>query len=325
MARQLRIEYEGGFYHITSRGNQREKIFWDSKDRERLKRILDRTKERYGYLLHAYVFMENHYHLLVETPRANLHQIMQNINTSYTVFVNRKYKRSGHLFQGRYKAFVVDKDEYLLALSRYIHLNPVRVGAAKRAEEYRWSSYREYSDGGRGGGLADTDETLGFFSKQRDSAVRKYKEFVEAGIQSQAKTPLEDATGSVLGGEAFREKVLKFIKTPSDKLEISEVKKIKRAHEIQDIVMGIAGYYGLPEDDLLKRRKRTEGQRKIAVYLSRVLSGKRNADIGSVFGVTIQAVTNAVRDVERKREGDERFNSELKRIKEIVEALKQSV
>ena len=128
-----------------------------------------------------------------------------------------------------------------------------------------------------------------------------------------------------MGGEAFREKVLKFIKTPSDKLEISEVKKIKRAHEIQDIVMGIAGYYGLPEDDLLKRRKRTEGERKIAVYLSRVLSGKRNADIGSAFGVTIQAVTNAVRDVERKREGDERFNSELKRIKEIVEASKQSV
>jgi len=111
MARQLRIEYEGGFYHLTSRGNQREKIFWDTRDRERLRTILDRTKERYGYLLHAYVFMENHYPLLVETPRANLHQIMQNINTSYTVFANRKYQRCGHLFQGCYKAFIVDKDE----------------------------------------------------------------------------------------------------------------------------------------------------------------------------------------------------------------------
>ena len=266
MARQLRIEYEGGFYHITSRRNQREKIFWDTRDRERLRTILDRTKERYGYLLHAYVFMENHYPLLVETPRANLHQIMQNINTSYTVFANRKYQRCGHLFQGCYKAFIVDKDECLLARSRYIHLNPVRVGAAKRAEEYRWSSYREYVYEGKGGGLADTDETLGFFSKQRGSAVRRYKEFVEAGIQRQAKRPLDDATGSVLGGEAFRERVLKFIKTPSDKLEITEVRKIKRAQEIQDIVMGIAGYDGLTEEDLLKRRRRTEGQRKIAVY-----------------------------------------------------------
>ena len=114
--------------------------------------------------------------------------------------------------------------------------------------------------------MADTDETLGFFSKQRDSAVRKYKEFVEAGIQRQAKRLLDDATGSVLGGEAFRERVLKFIKTPFDKLEITEVRKIKRAQEIQDIVMGIAGYDGLTEEDLLKRRRRTEGQRKIAVY-----------------------------------------------------------
>jgi len=137
----------------------------------------------------------------------------------------------------------------------------VRVGAAKRVEEYRWSSYREYVYEGKGGGLADTDETLGFFSKQRDSAVRKYKEFVEAGIQRQAKRLLDDATGSV-----FRERVLKFIKTPFDKLEITEVRKIKRAQEIQDIVMGIAGYDGLTEEDLLKRRRRTEGQRKIAVY-----------------------------------------------------------
>lgn len=114
MARQLRIEYEGAFYHVTSRGNERGRIFWDEKDKERSKTILERTKERYGYLLHAYVFMDNHYHLLVETPRANIKQIMQNINTSYTVFVNRKYQRFGHLFQGRYRAFIVDKERYLL-------------------------------------------------------------------------------------------------------------------------------------------------------------------------------------------------------------------
>ena len=203
MARQLRIEYEGAFYHITSRGNQREKIFWDTKDRERLKAILERTKERYGYLLHGYVLMNNHYHLLVETPLANIKQIMQNINTSYTVFVNRKYNRSGHLFQGRYKGFIVDKDRYLLALNRYIHLNPVRAGAFKRAEEYRWSSYREYLYGFMDGALTDTDETLTLFSKHRAVAVTKYKEFVEAGIR--AKTPLEDAAGSILGGGAFRE------------------------------------------------------------------------------------------------------------------------
>ena len=204
-ARQLRIEYEETFYHITSRGNQREKIFWDTKDRERLKAILERTQERYGYLFHGYVLMNNHYHLLIETPLANIKQIMQNVNTSYTVFVNRKYNRSGHLFQGRYKGFIVDKDRYLLALSRYIHLNPVRAGAVKRAEEYQWSSYREYLYGSVDGALTDMDETLSFFSKHRAVAVRKYKEFVEAGIR--AKTPLGDVAESILGGRTFRERV----------------------------------------------------------------------------------------------------------------------
>jgi putative transposase len=323
MARQLRIEYEGGFYHITSRGNQREKIFWGAKDRGRLKTILERTKERYGYLLHAYVFMSNHYHLLIETPYANLHQVMQNINTSYTVFVNKKYHRSGHLFRGRYKAFIVDKDKYLLALSRYIHLNPVRAGAVKRVEQFRWSSYQEYLYGGKGESLTDTDETLRLFSKQRAVAVRKYKEFVEAGIQG--KSPLPEAMGSILGGEEFREGVLRFLRVTSDQAGIPEIRKIGRTHEIKDIVMGVAGYYGLRESDLLRRRKRTERQRKIGLYLSKLLSGKRNADIGAVFGITIQAVTNAVRDVEKRREGDKRLDLELKKIKERIGVQRQSV
>ncbi len=323
MARQLRIEYEGGFYHITSRGNQREKIFWGAKDRERLKTILGRTKERYGYLLHAYVFMSNHYHLLIETPHANLHQVMQNINTSYTVFVNKKYHRSGHLFQGRYKAFIVDKDKYLLALSRYIHLNPVRAGVVKRAEQFRWSSYQEYLYGRKGETLTDTDETLGFFSKQRAVAVRKYREFVEAGTQG--KSPLPDAMGSILGDEGFREGVLKFLRVTSDKAGIPEIRKIERTHEIKDIVIGVAGYYGLRESDLLRRRRSTERQRKMGLYLSKLLSGKRNADIGAVFGITIQGVTNAVRDIEKRREGDKRLDLELRKIKESIGAQRQSV
>jgi len=133
MARQLRVEFENAFYHVTSRGNQRDKIFYDAADRERFLEILSRTKERYGFLLHGYVLMDNHYHLLMETPKANLSQIMQNINTSYTVYVNRKYQRSGHLLQGRFKGIIVDKDRYLIALSRYIHLN--------LGQESDWPSY----------------------------------------------------------------------------------------------------------------------------------------------------------------------------------------
>ena len=110
MARQLRIEFEGAFYHVTSRGNLRERIFFEDKDRGRFLEILGRTKERYGYLLHAYALMDNHYHLLIETPKANISQIMQNINTSYTVYINRRHQRSGHLMQGRFKGIIVDKE-----------------------------------------------------------------------------------------------------------------------------------------------------------------------------------------------------------------------
>jgi len=322
MARQLRIEYEGAFYHVTSRGNQRGRIFRDEKDRQRLKTILERTKERYGYLLHGYVFMSNHYHLLIETPHANIKQIMQNINTSYTVFVNRKYQRSGHLLQGRYKAFIVDKERYLLELGRYIHLNPVRAGLVRRPEDFKWSSYHAYVSGRRDV-LVDTDETLGLFSKRRGVAIREYRRFVNEGVHD--RSPLENALGSILGDEGFREGVVKYLQVLPDKAAIPEIKRIRKKQGIDEIVKNVAKYYGLLEEDLLRRRKRTEGQRKVAVYLSKVLSGEKNAEIGSVFGITLQAVTNAVRRVEKRMGEDNRFGSEIMNLKAIVTGVRSSV
>lgn len=123
----ITIGIEGAFYHITSMDNQGDRIFFDDKDREKFLEILRRTKERYSSLLHAYALMENHYHLFLETPKANISQIMQNINISYTVYINKRHKRFGHFFQGRFKGIIVDKETYLIVLSRYIHLNLVRA------------------------------------------------------------------------------------------------------------------------------------------------------------------------------------------------------
>ena len=144
MARPLRIEYEGACYHVTARGNDRKKIFFSSRDYERFREYLVMARERFGCLLHAYVLMGNHYHLLLETPLGSLSRVMHYINGSYTTYVNTKRKRSGHLFQGRYKSIVVDTDSYLLELSRYIHQNPVRAGIQDRPEDYQYSSYRNY-------------------------------------------------------------------------------------------------------------------------------------------------------------------------------------
>ncbi len=317
MARQLRIEYEGAFYHVTSRGNQKERIFWDNKDREELKKIIKRTKERYKYLLHAYVFMDNHYHLLIETPYTNIKQVMQNINTSYTVYINRRHKRAGHLFQGRYKAYIVDKESYLLELGRYIHLNPVRAGIVERPEDYKWSSYRDYIYGGKGVTITDTEDTLYSFSKKRAIAAKKYYEFVNAGIK--VESPFKDAVGNILGGERFRERIKRHLKGIQDKVEISDIKKIEPKHKLEDVVRGAADYYGIEEGKLLKRKRATDKQRKVAIYLSKVLSGSKNIEVGRVFGVTAQAVTNAVRDIEKRIEEGIKFKKEIAMIKKAIE------
>jgi len=128
MGRPLRIEYPDAFYHITARGNERQNIFKSNRDRERSLGYLESASERYKAVIHTYILMDNNYHILLQTPAGNLSQIMHHINGAYTNYVNKKKKRSGHLFQGRYKALLVDIDEYAQELFRYIHLNPVRAG-----------------------------------------------------------------------------------------------------------------------------------------------------------------------------------------------------
>ena len=128
MSRPLRILYAGAFYHVTARGNEKKTIFKNERDRERFLLYAEAAVQRYGAVIHAYCLMDNHYHLLIQTPLANLSEIMQYINGSYTTYINTKRQRVGHLFQGRYKAILIDADTYAQELSRYIHLNPIRVG-----------------------------------------------------------------------------------------------------------------------------------------------------------------------------------------------------
>ena len=153
MGRPIRIEYPGALYHVTSRGNERKEIFKNDADREKLLELVSDYHDRFGILIHAYVLMDNHYHFVLETPRGNLVKIMHGINGAYTGWYNRKYDRNGHLFQGRYRAILVEKDPYLLELSRYVHLNPVRAGISDRPEGYAWSSYPGYVRKREGSGL----------------------------------------------------------------------------------------------------------------------------------------------------------------------------
>ena len=144
MARPLRITYPGAFYHITSRGNERKEIFKSLADREKFLFYLESATRRYDAMIHVYCLMSNHYHLLLETPSGNLSQILRHVNGAYTTYFNTKRQRSGHLLQGRFKAILVDMDEYSKEHSRYIHLNPHRAKMIDNLEQYRWSSYLDY-------------------------------------------------------------------------------------------------------------------------------------------------------------------------------------
>lgn len=141
MARPLRIELPGGLYHVTSRGDHRDEIYLDDSDRILWLELLGQVCERFNWVCHAYCLMDNHYHIVVETIKGNLSKGMRQLNGVYTQYFNRTHNRVGHLYQGRYKAILVEKDRHLLELSRYVVLNPVRAGMVKRVDQWPWSSF----------------------------------------------------------------------------------------------------------------------------------------------------------------------------------------
>lgn len=181
MARPLRLEFRGALYHVTSRGDGQEAIYTDDTDRERCLDVLAGTVERFNWRVHAYCLMGNHYHLLVETPEANLAQGMRHLNGVYTQRFNRRHRRAGHVFQGRYKAILVQKDSYLLELSRYIVLNPLRARMVKRVPDWPWSSYRATAGLALAPNWLDTDWILSAFGQRKSHARARYRAFVAEG------------------------------------------------------------------------------------------------------------------------------------------------
>lgn len=191
MSRPLRIEYPGAFYHVTSRGNEQKDVFKSQKDREKFLDYLASATERYGAIVHAYCLMSNHYRLLLETPVGNLSQIMRHINGAYTTYFNIKRKRAGHLFQGRYKAILVEFDEYAMELTRYLHLNPVRAGMVARPEEYCWSCYQSYIGLRPSPDWLRLEAILAYFGHGAANVKQRYRNFVEDLLGTEYESPLK--------------------------------------------------------------------------------------------------------------------------------------
>jgi REP element-mobilizing transposase RayT len=182
MARPLRIEYPGALYHITSRGDRQEPIFEDDQDRKAFLNLLGEVISRFRWRCHAYCLMGNHYHLMIETPQANLTKGMRQLNGVFTQWSNRRHKRSGHLFQGRYQAIIVERDAYFLALARYIVLNPVRAAMVKHPRQWAWSSYNATMGKSPAPAWLRSDDLLIQFGNRRAGAWRKYQQFIEEGM-----------------------------------------------------------------------------------------------------------------------------------------------
>lgn len=202
MTRPIRIEYPGALYHVTSRGNARQKIFLDDKDRLEFLKVLHEVITRSRWLVHAYCLMGNHYHLLIETPQADLSRGMRQLNGIYTQRSNKLHDRVGHIFQGRYKAYLVEKESYFLELCRYIVLNPVRARLIQHPEDWRWSSYRETVGEWADANFILPDFLLGHFSSDREKALELYKRFILDGMGK--ASPLKEAKGGILlGSDGF--------------------------------------------------------------------------------------------------------------------------
>jgi REP-associated tyrosine transposase len=248
MARPLRLEFPGAFYHILVRGNQRQDIFVDDQDRVEYLDRLKRYKRERGFVLYAYVLMTNHIHLLIETGKTPISKIMQLINLTYTQYFNKKYGKVGHLFQGRYKSFLCDRDEYLLSLVRYVHLNPVRAKLVKRPEEYRWSSHKDYLTEAKG--LVDARRVLKIFSEKSSQARRKYSDFVADAIGKGRNEDFYRALGQqILGSDEFLEQV---------ETEIGRMDRPIRKPSLHQILKAVKEVTGIAEEDIYSRKRSKE-------------------------------------------------------------------
>ena len=275
MSRPLRLEFPDALYHITSRGDRREDIYDDDADREAFLKIFSKVIEQNNWYCYSYCLMSNHYHLLVQTPDANLSKGMRQLNGIYTQYYNRSHGLTGHLFQERYKSILVDQDVYLLELSRYIVLNPVKAGMVKGVEKWVWSSYRAMVGMTPSPEWLSSEFLLSQFSKQRKTAIKRYRQFVSEGLKN--SSIWHQLSNQVyLGDKAFVDRVQKYL--PNDSGDI-QIPKIQR----RPVARSLAEYES--ESD----------SRNSAIKVAYASGAYSYQDIGSYFGLHFTRVGVIVR------------------------------
>jgi putative transposase len=320
MARPLRILFPDAHYHVTCRGNERKAIFRDDTDRSVFIDKLKTSLQIYGVQLHAYVMMNNHFHLMVQTPKGNLSEFMRHFNISYTAAFNRRHRRVGHLYQGRYKAILIDKDSYLLELSRYVHVNPIRVrsnvGAQtrqpnRRLEQYLWSSLPGYLYSHAKQSWVNYDTVLSYVGGSR----KRYGEFVAEGLRKGYITPWEKLEGQVvLGKEDFVERIKRKIKANGSRREQPAVRHFE-GKELKTVLREVARYFRLQEEKLTGKRTGHRDERGVAMELMYRYAAVNQAEIGRVLGnLDYTAVSRERKRLRQRIAEDKRLKTALAKI-----------
>jgi REP element-mobilizing transposase RayT len=265
MSRPLRLEFEGALYHLTSRGNERRPIFRSDRDRKAFLALLGRAAKRFGWSVTAWVLMTNHFHLVIQTPKANLSRGMHWVNGTYAGWFNRAHKRCGHLFQGRFKAFLIEKEAYFAEVLRYTVLNPVRAKMVERPEDYKWSSYRVTAGLESAPEWFDLPAALAFFHPDHAVAHAHYREFVLAGIG--AEDCLWDKLTSkiFLGEEAWTRAMRKIVEIKPRSTDHPKAQRAVGRPKMHRIVEAVGNAAGATRSWI--RQTRGNALRRLAAWI----------------------------------------------------------
>lgn len=339
MARQLRVAYPGAIYHVTVRSNGREDLFKTDGDRKYLLACIGEAVERYQVRVYLYCLMSNHFHLLVETPRGNLSGFMHGILTGYGVYFNWIHGRHGHVTQGRYGARLVSGDEYLLKLSRYVHLNPVKVAAmanAPRSDKtaylcaYRWSSYTAYIGKSPRNEFVEYGPMLSLMGGGKNTWPGKYKDFVEGGIETVGDEFLGELERSPrsIGNEKFREWVDSCYRELLEKRDVPEdasFRQTGRHLDAEVILKLLAKRAGMEVEDL-RGRHRDATWRAVASWMLCKYAGRTQREVAVILGVkTGVAISCQLKKLRQRLAADGTLRAQIERIEKTLQRVAKRV
>lgn len=294
MARQWRIEYKGAYYHILSRGNERRDIFQDSDDRILFLETLGSMADRFDVEVYAYVLMDNH-HLLLKTNNSNISKSMQWFGTTYTRRYNVKHKRSGHLFQGRFKNFLIENDEYLIRLSCYIHRNPLRVGIVRRLVDYPWSSYPIYAYGKKSPEWLCTGPI--FSCVETKEKHKAYREIVQSYSKEEKRIWEDFRHGIILGSQKFVDQIRSKYLTEKTDVEVPQKRQVLRNTNPESLLKKAAEVLKCNTNDFIQSSRISEENkynRDILIYFLWSTGWYSNQEIGKLFGLCYSSISRRV-------------------------------